>query len=70
MATVLTKEEEQELLAVIDEGGTFVQVTMASGRQYTIGVTAAEWLKTNNYLEPVTRDGSALSEEDMYGADV
>jgi hypothetical protein len=64
----LTKTEEQELLRNIDTGGTFVQVTMASGRQYTIGIAVAEWLSENNYLEEVTPDDSALSLEDVQGA--
>jgi len=66
--TVLTEDEEQDLLRTLDTGGTFVQVTMASGREYTIGIAAAEWLKDNNYLEPVTPDDSALSLEDVQGA--
>lgn len=66
--TVLTKTEEQELLRNLDTGGTFVQVTFASGRQYTIGIAAAEWLSENNYLEEVTSDDSALSLEDVQGA--
>lgn len=70
MPKELTKAEEQELLAIIDEGGTFKEVTMASGRKYTIGMTAAEWLKTNDYLAEVTPDDSALSEQDLYRADI
>jgi len=70
MPKELTQDEEQELLAVIDTGGTFKQITMASGRQYTIGMSAAQWLKTNDYLAAVTPDDSALSEEDMYGAEL
>lgn len=66
----LTEDEEEELLQNLDTSGTFVTVEFYSGRTYTVGVTAAEWLSDHKYLSEKTTDGEALSTEDMYGSDL